>query len=167
MLLEQLKKKIPFLKRTLLEIDDASHSVPEHVAAIADQIKSSTAQYIRALREREEQLLDDLDAMREYKATVLVQQKEKVKYVGMEVGLDVFVCVFVPRSLVCAIIGINDYLLTESEICTGNIEPCYIDQVIAEVDASRLILKQLFPEVEVNCEIYSNEPRSGEVNILH
>ena len=78
MLLDQLKQKLPFLKRTLLEVEDANLSIPQHVEAVTEQIKNSTSRYIRALREREEQLLGDLDAMREYKVTVLTQQKEKV-----------------------------------------------------------------------------------------
>lgn len=77
-LLDAIKMRSPFVKRALLEIEEACGDIPQHVLAIEEQIKSSTARYIRALKERELQLLDDLGAMREYKATLLEQQKERL-----------------------------------------------------------------------------------------
>lgn len=77
-LLGSIKMRSPFVKRALLEIEEACGDIPQHALAIEEQIKSSTARYIRALKEREAQLLDDLGAMREYKATLLQQQKERL-----------------------------------------------------------------------------------------
>ena len=77
-LLDAIKMRSPFVKRTLLEIEEACGDIPQHAVAIEEQIKESTTRYIRALKEREEQLLDDLGAMREYKATLLEQQKERL-----------------------------------------------------------------------------------------
>jgi len=77
-LLDAIKMKSPFVKRALLEIEEACGDIPQHALAIEEQIKGSTTRYIRALKEREEQLLDDLGAMREYKATLLEQQKERL-----------------------------------------------------------------------------------------
>lgn len=81
-LLDAIKMRNPFVKRALLEIEEACGDIPQHALAIEEQIKGSTTRYIRALKEREEQLLDDLEAMREYKATLLEQQKERL-YKGM------------------------------------------------------------------------------------
>lgn len=80
-LLEEVRKRVPFIKRALHEIEDSCQEIPEHFDAIAEQIKDSTNRYISALQEREAQLLDDLDAMREYKTTVLRQQKERLSQV--------------------------------------------------------------------------------------
>ena len=77
-LLDAIKMRGPFVKRALLEIEEACGDIPRHALAIEEQIKGSTTRYIRALKEREEQLLDDLGAMREYKATLLEQQKERL-----------------------------------------------------------------------------------------
>lgn len=77
-LLDTIKMRSPFVKRALLEIEEACGDIPQHALAIEEQIRSSTARYIRALKEREARLLDDLGAMREYKATLLEQQKERL-----------------------------------------------------------------------------------------
>lgn len=82
-LLDTVKMRSPFVKRALLEIEETCVDVPEHAQAIKEQIKSSTARYIRALRAREAQLLDDLETMREYKVTLLEQQKERL-YKGIK-----------------------------------------------------------------------------------
>lgn len=77
-LLSQARVRLPFMRRTLLEIEHSARDIPKHVDAIAEEIQSSTLRYVRALREREFQLLDDLDALREYKTTVLSEQKERL-----------------------------------------------------------------------------------------
>lgn len=77
-LLDTIKLRTPLVRRALLEIEEACEDIPQHTIAIEEQIRSSTARYIRALKQREEQLLDDLRAMREYKATLLEQQKERL-----------------------------------------------------------------------------------------
>lgn len=77
-LLDTIKMRSPFVKRALLEIEEACGDIPQHALAIEEQIKGSTTRYIRALKEREQQLLNDLGAMREYKATLLEQQKERL-----------------------------------------------------------------------------------------
>ena len=77
-LLDTIRMRSPFVKRALLEIEEACGDIPQHALAIEEQIKSSTTRYIRALKEREEQLLDDLGTMQEYKATLLEQQKERL-----------------------------------------------------------------------------------------
>lgn len=77
-LLDTIKMRSPFVKRALLEIEEACGDIPQHALAIEEQIKGSTTRYIRALKEREQQLLSDLGAMREYKATLLEQQKERL-----------------------------------------------------------------------------------------
>lgn len=82
-LLDTIKTRSPFVKRALLEIEEACGDIPQHALVIEEQIKSSTARYIKALKEREMQLLDDLGAMREYKATLLEQQKERL-YKGIK-----------------------------------------------------------------------------------
>ena len=80
-LLEEARKRVPFIKRTLLEIEESHQEIPEHFDAIAEKIKESTEHYIRAIEKRQVQLLDDLDTMREYKTTVLWQQKERLSQV--------------------------------------------------------------------------------------
>lgn len=82
-LLDTVKMRSPFVKRTLLEIEQACADIPQHAQAIEEQIKSSTARYVKALKARESQLLDDLETMREYKATLLDQQKERL-YKGIK-----------------------------------------------------------------------------------
>lgn len=77
-LLGTIKMRSPFVKRALLEIEEACGDIPQHALAIEEQIKNSTTRYIRALKEREARLLDDLGAMREYKVTLLEQQKERL-----------------------------------------------------------------------------------------
>ncbi|XP_032238814.1 E3 ubiquitin-protein ligase TRIM71-like [Nematostella vectensis] len=77
-LLASARERLPFMRRSLLEIEATAQEIPTHVDAIADKIRSSTERYIRALREREIQLLDDLEAMREFKTTVLMQQRERL-----------------------------------------------------------------------------------------
>lgn len=77
-LIGKAKVRLPFMRRTLLEIEHAAHELPKHVDAIAEEIQESTMRYVRALREREFQLIDDLDSLREYKTTVLKDQKEKL-----------------------------------------------------------------------------------------
>ena len=82
-LLRSIKMRTPFVKRALLEIEEACRDIPEHANAIEEQIRNSTLRYIRALKEREAQLLDDLGAMKEYKATLLQEQKDRL-YKGIK-----------------------------------------------------------------------------------
>lgn len=73
-----MRQKVPFLRRTLLDIDSVLQSLPDHADAVAREIRRTTENLIEALRQRQEALLDDLTKICGHKAAVLHKQKSRI-----------------------------------------------------------------------------------------
>ncbi|XP_028391949.1 tripartite motif-containing protein 45-like [Dendronephthya gigantea] len=78
-LLSGVRQRVPFLKRTLLEIDSVLQSLPDHADAVAREIARNTENFIQTLRQRQEELLDELTKLCSHKAKALHDQKSKIQ----------------------------------------------------------------------------------------
>lgn len=78
-LLANVRRKLPFLKQTLLHIDSVLEAVPDHADAVAREIARNTEACIHALKQRQEQLLDDLTKLCLHKTRVLQEQKGRIQ----------------------------------------------------------------------------------------
>lgn len=78
-LLSDVRQKIPFLKRTLVDIDVVLQSMPDHADAVAKEIARTTEDFIETLKQRQEELLDELTKLCAHKATALHQQKSRIQ----------------------------------------------------------------------------------------
>ena len=78
-LLSTVRQKVPFLKRTLLDIDSVLQSLPDNADAVAREIARTTENFIQTLRQRQEELLDELTKLCARKATVLYDQKSRIQ----------------------------------------------------------------------------------------
>ena len=77
-LLSDVRQKVPFLKRTLTDIDSVLSFLPDHADAVAREIARNTERFIQTLRDRQEQLLDELTKLCAHKATILHDQKSRI-----------------------------------------------------------------------------------------
>ena len=78
-LLSDVRQKIPFLKRTLVDIDLVLQFMPDHADAVAREIARTTEGFIQILKQRQEELLDELTKLCAHKATVLHEQKSRIQ----------------------------------------------------------------------------------------
>ena len=78
-ILSGVRQKVPFLKRTLLDIDSVLQSLPDNADAVAREIARTTENFIQTLRQRQEELLDELTKLCAHKATVLHDQKSRIQ----------------------------------------------------------------------------------------
>ena len=78
-LLSSVRQKVPFLERTLLDIDSVLRSLPDNADAVAREIARTTENFIQILRLRQEELLDDLTKLCAHKAKLLHAQKSRIQ----------------------------------------------------------------------------------------
>ena len=77
--LSDVQQKAPYLERTLLDIDSVLQSLPDNADAVAREITRTTENFIEILRQRQEELLDELTTLCAHKAKVLHHQKLKIQ----------------------------------------------------------------------------------------
>lgn len=78
-LLSNVRRKLPFLRRTLLDMESVLRAMPDHADAVALEIARNTENFIRTLKHRQEQLLDDLTNLCLHKARVLHEQRGRIQ----------------------------------------------------------------------------------------